>query len=96
MDTGTPENYLQLHRDLLSGKYDGYELENDVSIGKGSKIHPTVKFKGKVIIGANCVITSGVKLTGPVVLGPNCKIGKILRLRTPSSGTILQSVRAWL
>ena len=76
MDTGTPENYLQLHRDLLSGKYDGYELENDVSIGKGSKIHPTVKFKGKVIIGANCVITSGVKLTGPVVLGPNCKIGK--------------------
>jgi mannose-1-phosphate guanylyltransferase len=76
MDTGTPENYLQLHRDLLSGKYDGYKLENDVSIGKGSKIHPTVKFKGKVIIGDNCKIASGAKFTGPVVIGPNCKIGE--------------------
>ena len=76
MDTGTPENYLQLHRDLLSGKYDGYKPENDVSIGKGSKIHPTVKFKGKVIIGDNCKIASGAKFTGPVVIGPNCKIGE--------------------
>jgi mannose-1-phosphate guanylyltransferase len=76
MDTGTPENYLQLHRDLLSGKYDGYKPENDVTTGTGCKIHASAKFKGKVIIGDNCVITSGVKLTGPVVLGPNCKIGK--------------------
>ena len=76
MDTGTPENYLQLHRDLLSGKYDGYKPEEDVTTGKGCKIHASVKFRGKVIIGDNCVIASGVKLTGPVVLGPNCKIGE--------------------
>jgi len=76
MDTGTPENYLQLHRDLLSGKYDGYEPENDVSIGKGSKINPTVKFKGKVIIGDKCTIGNYVKFAGPVVIGPNCKIGE--------------------
>ena len=76
MDTGTPENYLQLHRDLLSGKYDSYKTENDVCIGKGSKVHTTVKFKGKVIIGDNCKIASGAKFTGPVVIGPNCKIGE--------------------
>ena len=76
MDTGTPENYLQLHRDLLSGKYDDYKPENDVTIGKRCKIHPTVKFQNKVVIGDNCIIDSGVKLTGPVVLGPNCKVGE--------------------
>ena len=76
MDTGTPEKYLQLHRDLLSSKYDGYVLEKNVSKGEGSKIHPMVKFKGKVIIGDNCVIASGVKLTGPVVIGPDCIIGE--------------------
>jgi mannose-1-phosphate guanylyltransferase len=76
MDTGTPENYLQLHRDLLSGKYDGYKPEKDVTTGTGCKIHTSVKFKGKVIIGDNCKIASGVKITGPVVIGPNCKIGE--------------------
>ena len=76
MDTGTPQKYLQLHRDLLSGKYDGSTLEKDVTTGAGCKINPTVKYLGKVIIGDNCVIASGATLTGPVVLGPNCKIGE--------------------
>ena len=76
MDTGTPENYLQLHRDLLSGKYDDYKPENDVTIGKRCKIHTSVKFQNKVVIGDNCIIDSGVKLTGPVVLGHNCRIGE--------------------
>jgi NDP-sugar pyrophosphorylase family protein len=76
MDTGTPENYLQLHRDLLSGKDKGYSFETDVIRGKRCQIHSSVKFKGKVIIGDKCRIESGVKLSGPVVIGPNCKIGE--------------------
>ena len=71
MDTGTPEKYLQLHRDLLNGKHDGYSFAKDVMIGEKCSIHPTVKFKGKVIIGDDCKIEKGVKLTGPVVIGPN-------------------------
>jgi mannose-1-phosphate guanylyltransferase len=74
MDTGTPEKYLQLHRDLLNGKHDSYSFEKDVMIGERSKIHPTVKFKGKVIVGDDCKIESGVRLTGLVVIGPNCTI----------------------
>jgi mannose-1-phosphate guanylyltransferase len=71
MDTGTPEKYLQLHRDLLNGKHDGYSFAKDVMIGEKCRVHPTVKFKGKVIIGDDCKIEKGVKLTGPVVIGPN-------------------------
>jgi mannose-1-phosphate guanylyltransferase len=76
MDTGTPENYLQLHRDLLSGQYDGYKPENDITRGDGCNIYTSVKFNGKGMIGDNCKIASGVKFIGPVVIGPNCKIGK--------------------
>jgi mannose-1-phosphate guanylyltransferase len=75
MDTGTPEKYLQLHRDLLSGKCDGCNLEADITLGKNCKINPSAKIKGKVVIGDNCKIGSGVKLTGPVVLGANCVVG---------------------
>jgi mannose-1-phosphate guanylyltransferase len=71
MDTGTPEKYLQLHRDLLNGKHDGYSFAKDVMIGEKCSVHPTVKVKGKVIIGDDCKIEKGVKLTGPVVIGPN-------------------------
>jgi NDP-sugar pyrophosphorylase family protein len=76
MDTGTPENYLQLNRDLLSGKNEGYSFETDVIRGKRCQIHPSVKFKGKVMIGDKCRIESGAKLSGPAVIGPNCKIGE--------------------
>ena len=81
MDTGTPEKYLQLHRDLLSGKHEGYRFEKDVAPGEGCDIHSSVKFKGKVIIGDNCKIDSGVKLTGPVVIGPDCVIREDARIK---------------
>jgi len=47
MDTGTPEKYLQLHRDLLSGKHEGYTFDTDVMIGKRCKIHPSVNIKAR-------------------------------------------------
>ena len=74
MDMGTPEKYLQLHRDILSGKCDNRLFEKDVTIGDKCDIHPSVQFSGKVIIGDNCVVGHGVRLTGPVVIGPHCTI----------------------
>jgi len=76
MDTGTPENYIQLHRDILNGKHEGYAFDEDVMIGKRCRIDASVKFKGKVVIGDNCDVGKGVKFTGPVIIGPNCKIGE--------------------
>lgn len=73
MDTGTPEKYLQLHRDLLSGKCDNYPFEKNV-IGEGCKIHPTAQLEGKIMLGDNCSLGRGVRLAGPVVIGPDCMI----------------------
>jgi mannose-1-phosphate guanylyltransferase len=76
MDTGTPEKYLQLHRDLLVGRCDGYSFEKDLTIGRGGNIHPSVQMQGRVIIGDNCTVGRGVRLAGPVVIGRDCTIGE--------------------
>jgi len=76
IDIGIPEDYLQLHRDLLSGKCRQYVLTpgEDVFIEKQSDIHPTAQIKGPAVIGAHCSIERRVKITGPVVIGSGCTI----------------------
>lgn len=76
LDMGTPEKYLQLHRDLLNGKCRQYALApgEEVSIGEYSDIHPTARIKGPVVIGDHCFIGRQVKLIGPVVIGDGCTI----------------------
>lgn len=76
IDIGTPAKYLQLHRDLLSGKCRPYAPASgeEISIGENTYVHPTARIKGPVVIGADCSIGPGVKLTGPVVIGDGCVI----------------------
>ncbi len=77
MDAGTPEKYLQLHRDLLGGKSAWYSPRSldEVAVGKGCAIDATAEITGPVLIGNGCSIGPGVTLTGPVVIGPGCTIG---------------------
>lgn len=76
IDIGTPERYLQLHRDLLNGKCPQNIIFSDsgVSIGAGTSIHHSAQIKRPVVIGKNCVIGQRVKLIGPVVIGDGCTI----------------------
>ncbi len=71
IDIGSPEKYLQLHRDLLSGKSSRYTPTpgEEVVIGEQSYIHPTAQIRGAVVVGSNCSIGRKVKLTGLVVIG---------------------------
>jgi len=76
MDTGTPEKYLQLHRDLLAGKSSHYTppAGGEALIGKQSSVHPTAQIDGPALIGENCSVGQGVKLKGPVVIGNECTV----------------------
>ena len=76
IDTGTPEKYFRLNKDLLSGKSSQHGLSSGskVVIGKKSDIHPTVRITAPVVIGDNCTIGQKAKLTGPVVIGPGSVI----------------------
>ncbi|MBP1706894.1 MAG: nucleotidyl transferase family protein [Chloroflexi bacterium] len=72
IDIGTPEKYLQLHRDLMRGEVKGYTLVQGkvVKIGQGCSIHQQTLIVGPAVIGDGCSISRGVKLFGPVVIGP--------------------------
>ncbi|MDP2729479.1 MAG: NDP-sugar synthase [Dehalococcoidales bacterium] len=76
LDMGTPERYLQLHRDILDGKCPRCALAPDmkVVIEKPGNVHPAVRLEPPVVIGANCSIGEGVRLVGPVVIGAGSTI----------------------
>jgi mannose-1-phosphate guanylyltransferase len=78
VDMGTPEKYLQLHRDLLNGKCRRYQFPAGEILrkGKGCRIDGTARFTGKIIIGPECTIESQVIMDGPVVLGADCVVEK--------------------
>ena len=88
MDMGTPEKYLQLHRDLLDGKSTWYVPGTDaeVIIGEGCSIDPSAEITGPVVIGDNCTVGPQVRITGPVVIGDGCAIGE---------GSIIEDSVVW-
>lgn len=79
IDMGTPEKYLQLHRDLLSGKCRRYRLPVSQApvIGEGSQIDETAKLGGRVVMGAGCSVGAKAQIRGPVVMGAGCKIQEV-------------------
>jgi mannose-1-phosphate guanylyltransferase len=78
MDMGTPEKYLQLHRDLLAGRSTWYTPKTDagVLIGEGCSVDTSAEIVGPVVIGDNCTIGPYVRMAGPVVIGDRCDIGE--------------------
>lgn len=75
IDTGTPEKYLQLSRDLLSGKSSQVAFQaEDVYIDKQSSVDAEARLIGPILVDIDCTIGRGVQLKGPVVIGPGCRI----------------------
>jgi len=79
IDIGTPEKYLKVHHDLLSGKAPSFSrywgnLNGSAQIGSNSTIHPSAEIEGAVLIGESCVMAKGAKVKGPAVLGPRCQV----------------------
>ncbi|MDO8568203.1 MAG: NDP-sugar synthase [Dehalococcoidales bacterium] len=64
IDIGTPEKYLQVHRDLL-----GKSAEGNVLVGDGSKVHPKARIKGPTAIGENVIIGEGAVIEQSVIWG---------------------------
>lgn len=75
IDMGTPDKYLQVHRDLLSGKCRRFSLPHGGMIaGDGSKVHATAVVTGTAILGPSCSVGENARVTGPVVMGSSCVI----------------------
>ena len=81
IDIGTPEKYLKLHHDVLSGQapslssYLG-KTSQEAQIGSNSTIHPSAEISGPVLIGEEGIVAKGAQIKGPAVLGPRCQVAE--------------------
>jgi mannose-1-phosphate guanylyltransferase len=81
IDIGTPEKYIKVQHDLLSGKAPSLShywenFDQGAQIGSNCTIHPSAKIEAPVLIGEGCVIDKGAKVKRPAVLGPRCQVAK--------------------
>jgi mannose-1-phosphate guanylyltransferase len=81
IDIGTPEKYLKLHHDVLSGQAPSLssfwgKSNTEVQIGSNSTIHPSAGVSGPVLIGEESIIAKGAQIKGPAVLGPRCRVAE--------------------
>ncbi len=75
IDTGTPEQYLELTRDLMFGRSIQVAFRpEDIRINKKTFVHPNAKLTGPILIDRDCIIGKNVELRGPVVIGAGCYI----------------------
>jgi len=75
IDTGTPEQYLQLNSDLMFGKSTQVAFKpEEIRINKDTSVHPQAKLTGPILVDRDCTIGKGAQLRGPVVMGADCII----------------------
>ena len=79
MDVGTPERYLQLHRDLLSGRVPSWlptGISERPSVGDNSSVKGGVELGRGAIIGSGCKLNQGARIQGASIMGDECVVGE--------------------
>ena len=82
IDIGTPEKYLQVHRDVLGGRF---RVDLDGVAASGGWVHPSARVEGATLegpfyVGPGCVIAPGARigpgttLTEAVTVAPKASV----------------------
>jgi mannose-1-phosphate guanylyltransferase len=75
IDTGTPEQYLQLNRDLMFGKSIQVDFRpEEIRINEGASINPQARLTGPILVDGDCSVGKGAQIKGPVTIGTGCTI----------------------
>jgi mannose-1-phosphate guanylyltransferase len=77
MDVGTSERYMQLHRDILAGKLDGWlpdASQDGPIVGEGSRVWEDAVIGAGVVLGTGCRVGGRTAIDGPTVIGNACDV----------------------
>ena len=79
LDIGTPESYVQAHRDLMAqrcpaGPFLGLPADAVVQ-GAGVQLGEDVTFEGPCFLGEDVVVSAGARIGRGAVIGARCHIG---------------------
>jgi mannose-1-phosphate guanylyltransferase len=90
MDAGTPDRYLQLHRDLLAGVAHGSlaiiergdgpglmlrSLDQQRRQGAPPRLEAGATLAGAVVLGDGALLAAGARVVGPATIGDRCRLG---------------------
>ena len=84
IDIGTPEKYLQVHRDILSGRFP---VTLEAEAHQGGWLHPTarveegVELQAPFYVGADCSVAAGARIGPDAVLVGGVRVAPGARVR---------------
>ena len=77
IDIGTPEKYMQVHRDIMDGRYSMPPFNGEpgmVWIAPAASVDDGARLEGPVFVDDGCVVKAGARLGPYTVLGKNCHV----------------------
>ena len=90
IDIGTPEKYLQVHRDIMTGTCQSYPFR-DVP-GDGPHIAPTATVSSNAKLEGTCFVADQVKVDAEATIGSYSVIGTAVRV---GSGAVIDGAVVW-
>lgn len=80
IDIGTPEKYVQAHRDIMNGVYMappfGAACRSTTIVEPGARVEPGVELVGPVYVDEGAVIKAGARVGPYSVVGRQCQIAE--------------------
>ena len=80
LDVGTPDSYLQAHRDVLERTFltaVGEELGSDFTlVDPAAEVHPEARLVPPVYVGPGAVVSAGARVGSLAVLGEDARLGE--------------------
>src|SRR5262245_35643095 len=80
LDVGTPESYLQAHRDVLERNVEtgvGEALGDDyVAVDATAQVSPEARLVPPVLVGAGAIVEAGARVGSLAVVGAGARLGQ--------------------
>jgi NDP-sugar pyrophosphorylase family protein len=77
IDIGTPDKYIQVHRDIMDGRYSMPPFKgrpNVAWVSPAARVDPSVRIEAPAFIDDGCVVQSGAHIGAYTVLGRDCRV----------------------
>jgi NDP-sugar pyrophosphorylase family protein len=76
IDIGTPEKYMQVHRDIMDGRYRAAAFADATSAPSGKWISPSAKVEDGAIVEGPCFVDEGTVVKSGARIGPYSVVGR--------------------
>jgi NDP-sugar pyrophosphorylase family protein len=77
IDIGTPEKYMQVHRDIMDGRYVMPPFNGQAGtawVARTARVDEGAKLEGPLFIDQDCSVKAGARIGPYTVLGRNCQV----------------------